>query len=114
MTKREFLKNVIDANVNDELTTYAQGLIDKMDAGNEKRKGNKKPSKNAEENQKFALQIMDALGDTENGSVTATDVASLLDITTQRANGVLGVMVKNGDLVKVDVGRNNPLEYRVV
>ncbi len=99
MTKREFYDAVIAANVSDELTTYAQESIAKMEAANEKRKNT--PSKKAVENAPLVDQIVnEILG---NEAVTAADVAAQLGVSTQKASALCRAAVADGRAVATEV-----------
>lgn len=98
MTNREFLKAVINANLSEEMTTHAQGELDKLDAKNEKRKTT--PTKAQKENEPIAQAILEALA---NGSMLGVDLAATIGQTVPKTNGVAGNLVKEGVLVKSKV-----------
>ena len=85
MTNREFYTAVINANVNEDITTYAQAALDKMDAANEKRRNT--PSKKAIENQPLVDQIVNEILTSE--PKTASDVAAELGVSAQKASALL-------------------------
>jgi hypothetical protein len=97
MTQREFLTAVVEANVNAELTAYATAAIVKMDEKN----ANRKPTKKQLENEGVATAILEFLADKE--PTVGADIAAALDITTQKATGLCGQLVKAGKLVKSEV-----------
>ena len=84
MTQREFLNAVVDANINEELTAYAQERIEKLDARNANRSS--KPSKTAIANEPIKKAIAEML--TEN-PVTASEIAEKCEISTQKASALL-------------------------
>ena len=99
MTKREFMQAVI-ANVDvEEVKTYAESEIAKMDELNEKRRNS--VSKKAEENAKLARQIAEEHLSDE--PVTATQIGELMDISTQKASALLRMAVSMDLAVKQDV-----------
>lgn len=100
MTQREFFNKVIEANVNDELTTYARGALDKLDKRNATRKS--KPTKSQEANNAFKAEIAEFLADTTDYVLGAT-IANHFGVTPQKATGVLALMVKDGTVEVTDV-----------
>ena len=100
MTQREFFNKVIEANVNDELTTYARGALEKLDKRNATRKS--KPTKSQEANNVFKTEIAEFLAGTTDYVLGAT-IADHFGVTTQKATGVLALMVKDGTVEAADV-----------
>lgn len=97
MTQREFLNKVIATpNIASEVKAEAEALIAKLDAKNEQRKG--KQTKTQKENEPIAKAIVEYL--TDKGEVLGVDIATALNITTNKTNGVAGNLVKEGVLVK--------------
>lgn len=84
MTKREFLEMVIAEVKNDELKTFAENEIEKMNARNAKRAST--PSKKAKENEPIKQAIRDVLG---AEPMTASEIASKVEISTQKASALL-------------------------
>ena len=87
MTQREFFNKVIEANVNDELTTYARGALEKLDKRNATRKS--KPTKSQEANNVFKTEIAEFLAGTTDYVLGAT-IADHFGVTTQKATGYEG------------------------
>ncbi len=95
MTKREFLNAVIA--LNDEVTTeFAKAEIEKMDARNASRKD--KPSKKSVENEPIKAKIAEVLTDTPQ---TASEIASKVEISVQKASALLRQMECKVTEVKV-------------
>lgn len=94
MTQREFLQNVIAANVNEEMTAYATEAIAKLD----KRK--ETPSKTAIEFEKLTMDIYDQLD--KNTTYTAMTVGEQFNISTQKATAVLKALVERYNKMKVE------------
>jgi predicted HTH transcriptional regulator len=99
MTNREFYTAIVNANVSDELTSYAQAALDKMDAANEKRRNT--PSKTAIENQPLVDEIVNNI--LTNEPKTASDIAVVLGTSVQKASALLRGIVADGHAVATDV-----------
>lgn len=99
MTYREFLTNIKEANINDEMTAYAEAALNKMDAANEKRRNT--PSKKAVENQPMIDKIVDEI--LTNEPKTASDVAAELEVSVQKASALLRAIVADGKANVSDV-----------
>ena len=99
MTKREFLTNVANGTMTDELKAFAAEEIEKMDAALEKRKTAITPKKAAN------LELADALYEAmPDGALTASAVYALgLEGITSvpKATAVLKVLAADG---RVTVG----------
>ena len=96
MTNREFFEAVKTANISEEMTAYAQGLIDKLDKKNE----NRKPTKTQQANANYKNDILNNLADNEvHTAKMVTDYLNdqypdLTDpITTQKTSALLGQLV---------------------
>lgn len=98
MTKREFLVAVVEANVNEDITTFANQEIGKMDARNEKRSS--KPSKTAIANVPIKESIATLLVDK---GMFASDIAVALGISTQKASALCRQLVEDKVLTVTDV-----------
>ena len=84
MTHREFYNAVITSVENDELVTFATEQIAKLDERNAKRKGAE--SKKAKENAPIKEAILSVL---THEPMTASDIASTVGISTQKASALL-------------------------
>lgn len=98
MTNREFYNAVINAEVSEELKSFAQNAIEKMDARNEKRSS--KPSKVAIANAPLKEQILTLVNDK---SLTTAEVAKALEVSTQKASALLRQMCVDGTLTSFEV-----------
>lgn len=97
MTQREFLNKVIAIpNVAEDIKTEAEALIAKLDTKNEQRKG--KQTKVQKENEPIAKAIVEYL--TDKGAVLGVDIATALNLSTNKVNGIAGTLVNAGVLVK--------------
>lgn len=101
-TNRMGFKAVVDGNITPEVIKWAEGEIAKLDKKNAKRKAVEGEIK--ADNKPIAEAILKAL---ENGQMLSSDLAKALEITTQKANGVAGEMVKLGMLTKTKVKVKN-------
>lgn len=113
MTTREFLNTVIKANVSEEVTTYATAALGKLDERNAKRKTTLTPSQKA--NEAFKEEIKAFLADKEDYTL-CSEIAEHFNVKTQKATGVLGLMIKDGTVeaaeIKVKGGKRKG--YRLV
>lgn len=106
MTNREFYTTIINADVTtmtaealDALKAEATARLTKLDATNEARKN--KPSKKATENAPLMEQIATEVLTVE--AITASQVAEVLGVTTQKASSLLRALVADGRAVAMDV-----------
>lgn len=99
MTKREFYTAIMNGEIDEQVKLFAAEELEKMDAANEKRRNTL--SKKAQENQPLLQQITDEILSEE--PKTATDVAAVLEVSVQKASGLLRRLVEDGKAVKVDV-----------
>ena len=100
MTQREFFEKVIAANVDEEMTAYAENAIRKLDDRNAKRKST--PTKSQKANEEFKTQIAEFLTGKEEYTL-CSEIAEHFEVNTQKASGVLGLMVKDGTVEAADV-----------
>lgn len=99
MTKREFYTAVMNGEIDEQVKLFASTELEKMDAANEKRRNTL--SKKAQENLPLFEKIMNEILDDE--PKTATDVATVLEVSVQKANGLLRRLADEGKINKVDV-----------
>ncbi len=99
MTKREFYTAVMNGEIDEQVKLFASTELKKMDAANEKRCNTL--SKKAQENLPLLQQITDEILTDE--PKTATDVAAVLEVSVQKANGLLRRLADEGKINKVDV-----------
>jgi len=104
MTIREFYNEVINANINDDMTAKAQELIAALDVRNEKRKSTEsKEKKEAAERRNAVLEFLKV----QTEPVTRDTIAEVLDMTPAQASAAcksLGDMVVKVE-IKVDKAR---------
>ena len=99
MTKREFYTAIMNGEIDEQVKLFASTELEKMDAANEKRRNTL--SKKAQENLPLFEKIMNEILDDE--PKTATDVATVLEVSVQKANGLLRRLADEGKINKVDV-----------
>lgn len=99
MTKREFYTAIMNGEIDEQVKLFASEELEKMDVANEKRRNTL--SKKAQENQPLLQRITDEILTDE--PKTATDVAAVLEVSVQKASGLLRRLVEDGKAVKVDV-----------
>jgi len=99
MTKREFYTAIMNGEIDEQVKLFASEELEKMDATNEKRRNTL--SKKAQENLPLLQQIINEILTEE--PKTATDVAAVLEVSVQKASGLLRRLVEEGKAAKVDV-----------
>lgn len=87
MTTREFFENVITMVEDAEMQEKAKALIDALDRRNAKRA--ERPSKTAIANEPIKAEIAKVL---TTEPMTASTIAKLVDISTQKASALLRQM----------------------
>ena len=102
MTNREFYTAVINGTITEDMVTFATEAIEKLDARNAKR--SEKPSKTQIANEPIKAKIAEYLGRTdEHDFATASEIATELEISTQKASALCRQMVNDGLLNVEDV-----------
>lgn len=99
MTKREFYTAIANGEVDEQVKEFAAAELEKLDAANEKRRNTM--SKKAQENLPLMKKIMDEILTEE--PKTATDVSEILEVSVQKASGLLRRLAEDGKVEKVDV-----------
>ena len=99
MTKREFYTAIKNGKIDEQVKLFATNELEKMDAVNEKRRNTL--SKKAKENEPLLDKIEREILTEE--PKTATDVAAVLEVSVQKASGLLRCLVEDGKAAKVDV-----------
>jgi len=84
MTNRDFYTAVINANINEEMTSFATEAIAKLDARNAKRAS--KPSAKQRENEPIIKAISEVLTDEP---MLASKIAELCGISTPKASALV-------------------------
>ena len=113
MTKREFYTAIVNGEIDEQVKEFAAAELEKLDAANEKRRNTM--SKKAQENLPLLQQITDEILTDE--PKTATNVAAVLEVSVQKASGLLRRLVEEGRAEKVDVkikGKGTQKGYKLV
>ena len=98
MTIREFYNEVINANINDDMTAKAQELIAALDVRNEKRKSTEsKEKKEAAARRDAVLEFLKV----QTEPVTRDTIAGVLDMTPAQASAACKSL--GGMIVKVEI-----------
>lgn len=112
MTIREFLENVISADISNEMNDFARLRIEKIDEKNEKKKTtSKKKTENSEIKEQILAQMVN---DTE---YKASEIGEMMGFSTQKASALLVQLTKDGILVaeeKREKGKGKVKVYRLV
>jgi hypothetical protein len=104
MTEREFLTKVLAIEgIAKELADYANEGIAKLDARNDKRKSTQ--TKAQKENEGVMNAIVETL--TASGAMVASEVASAVGISTQKASALCKLLVDGGKVQVADVKVKN-------
>lgn len=98
MTNREFYNAIISANVAEDVKAFAKDEIAKLDKKNEKRRNT--PNKTQVANEPLKAKILELLA---SGKKVASEIASALEVSTQKASSLCLQLVKDGLLVSSDV-----------
>ena len=102
MTNREFYTAIVNGTINEDVIAHASSAIEKLDERNAKRAS--KPSKRSLENEPIKARIAEYLGRTdEHDFATASEIATELGISTQKASALCRQMVGDGVLAVEDV-----------
>ena len=100
MTNREFYTAIVNGTINEEVITHASEAIAKLDKRNAKRAS--KPSKKSLENVPIRAHIAGYLEE-NGGSHVASEIASALNLSTQKVSALCRQMVTDGVLTVGDV-----------
>ena len=104
MTEREFFMKVLATeSLAEELKSYATEGIAKLDARNDKRKNTQ--TKAQKENAETMVVILDTIK--ANGKMVASEIATALNISTQKASALCKLLVNEGKLVVGEVKVKN-------
>ena len=98
MTFREFYTAVVNGTISDDEINFAQEQLTKLDERNEKRKA--MPSKTAIANEPLKVAIVEMLA---NGGKFANEVGKALEVSTQKASGLLVQLEKAGQIESVEL-----------
>ena len=100
MTIREFYQAIIEANINDELTTKASELLTALDARNEKRKGTE--TKEKKETAERRARVLAFLKE-QTEPVTRDTIAGVLNMEPTKVSGACKGLVDAGLVEKSEV-----------
>lgn len=100
MTNREFYTAIVNGTITEDVITHASEAIVKLDERNAKRAS--KPSKKSLENIPIRAHIAGFLEENE-GSHLASEIASALELSTQKVSALCRQMVTDGVLTVEDV-----------
>lgn len=101
MTNREFFVAISNLEtVPTEFRQFAVEAIAKLDKRNLARQT--KPSKVQVENEPIIKAIVELLAESDS-PILSTEIANTLGITTSKATGLLGNLVKENKVVKTDI-----------
>lgn len=101
MTKREVMDAIIEANVNAEVTEWAEAELERMDRTN-KRNAEKRAEK-AKENEPIKAAIFEVLNDTPKTATEIKDEIGIDGVSVQKVSALMKKIVEAGEADKVDV-----------
>lgn len=100
MTVREFYNEVINANINEDMTNKASELIAALDARNDKRKSTEsKEKKEAAERRNAVLEFLK----THEGVFTRDQISFEINMDPAKVTGACTALIKEGLVVKSEV-----------
>ena len=100
MTIREFYNEVINANINEDMTNKASELIAALDARNEKRKGTEsKEKREAADRRNAVLEFLK----THEGAFTRDQISFEIDMDPSKVTGACTALIKEGLVSKSEV-----------
>lgn len=101
MTKREVMDAIIEANVNAEVTEWAEAELERMDRAN-KRNAEKRAEK-AKENEPIKAAIFEVLSDEPKTATEIKDEIGIDGVSVQKVSALMKKIVEAGEADKVDV-----------
>ena len=99
-TEREFLNAVIEANVSEAISKFAEGRIAALDKKNADRKVSKSALAHKAENDGFKTAILAALADGEIH--IGSELATALGISTQKFSALARQLAEDGEIEVTD------------
>lgn len=104
MTNREFLNAIIEANINEDLTAFAQAEIEKLDHTNEVRRAKmaEKSAEKAAEKEPLRQAILGVITDEPKTATMLIEEAGL-ELKPQSVPSLVKGFVEAGIVNKVDV-----------
>ena len=113
MTIREFYNEVINANINEDMTNKASELIAALDARNEKRKGTEsKEKREAADRRNAVLEFLK----THEGAFTRDQISFEIDMDPSKVTGACTALIKEGLVSKseVKIEKSRKIAYSIV
>lgn len=101
MTKREVLNAIVNAEINAEVTEWAEAEIERMDKANARNA--EKRAEKAKENEPIKAAIFEVLGDEPKTATQIKDEIGIKGVSVQKVSALLRKIVEAGDADKVDV-----------
>ena len=99
MTQREFFTAIVNGTINPDIQAFAADAIVKLDKRNAARAS--KPTKSQQANAPLMEEIRNFLADKKD--VLAAEVAAHLDVTTQKASGLLKLLVDSKAVAAAEI-----------
>lgn len=99
-TSRDFYTAIINGTISEVEVEYAKTAIEKLDAKNANRSS--KPSKKAIENEPIKASILEMLME-KSEPITAMDIATALEISTQKASALCTQLANEGKIEKTEI-----------
>ena len=104
MTQREFLENVANGIMNDEITTFAAERIAALDAANKKRRENNAAKRAKKEAERAPIrEAIMAVITSEPKTATTLIAEAGVEIKPQAIPSLLKSAIEAGEVLKVDV-----------
>ena len=100
MTYKAFYQAVINANINDELTEFANNAIAKLDEKNRKKRETTSPTQAA--NEDIKNQILDEFTANPERVYTARELADIFSTSTQHISALLKQLTDDGKVTKFE------------
>lgn len=95
-TQRNFLMDVINGNITEQVIAYAEERLAKLDEKNERRKA--ETSANQLKNIQLGKDIVTFI--TEKGAQTTSEIARQFGVSTQKIAPITNALVKGGKLTE--------------
>ena len=96
MTQREFFQNVVNANITEEMTTYAEGRIAMLDKENERRRNT--PTAKQKDNEVLMDKIVNSM---ESGvTYTAASLAEVVGESVAKVSALCTKLAERERLIK--------------
>ena len=100
MTYRDFYTAVANANIDTEITDFANKALAKLDEKNEKKRTTASPKQKA--NAEIKKQIVEELAANPDRVYFAKEIADLFDTNTQHISALLKQIKDAGQIVQYD------------